>query len=295
MRRILLILIILIPTLGFGQYSVLIVTGQSNHNWKDASAILEKIFNRSELFAARVMVSPEQDQDMSSFSPEFSSYDVVVMDYNGDSWSNKTQQNFENYVKKGGALVIVHEADNSFPEWKAYNEMIGLGGWGERNEKWGPYVYYENDMKVINNSAGGGGTHGQQTEVLVVLRDREHPITKGLPSKWLHTKDELYGKLRGPAKNMTILATAFSNPETNGTGRNEPCLMTIDYGKGRVFHTVFGHISEPPFVSMECVGFQTTLLRGTEWAISGKVTQKIPDNFPTAEASSKNKFQLTTN
>jgi hypothetical protein len=32
---------------------------------------------------------------------------------------------------------------------------------------------------------------------------------------------------------------------------------------------------------MLCVGFQTTLTRGTEWAATGKVTIPIPSNFPT--------------
>ena len=64
--------------------------------------------------------------------------------------------------------------------------------------------------------------------------------------------------------------------------------MTIDYGKGKVFHTVFGHIMDAPFPAMECVGFQTTLLRGAEWAITGKVKQKVPANFPTSKESSRN-------
>lgn len=34
---------------------------------------------------------------------------------------------------------------------------------------------------------------------------------------------------------------------------------------------------------INCVGFAVTLQRGTEWAATGKVTQKIPDKMPTAE------------
>jgi hypothetical protein len=33
---------------------------------------------------------------------------------------------------------------------------------------------------------------------------------------------------------------------------------------------------------MECVGFITTFQRGAEWAATGKVTQQIPEDFPTA-------------
>jgi hypothetical protein len=114
------------------------------------------------------------------------------------------------------------------------------------------------------------------------MRNTEHPITKGLPSRWMHGSDECYSELRGPAKNMEILATAMSQKNAGGSGRHEPMLMTISYGKGRIFHTVLGHADEGGGPAMECVGFIVTLQRGTEWAASGKVTQKIPYDFPNA-------------
>ena len=43
--------------------------------------------------------------------------------------------------------------------------------------------------------------------------------------------------------------------------------------------------------SQECVGFITTLQRGTEWAATGKVTQKIPSDFPSADKVSSRKFE----
>ena len=106
------------------------------------------------------------------------------------------------------------------------------------------------------------------------MRDVDHPITRGLPEKWMHAKDELYGWLRGPAKNLTVLATAFSDPATKGTDRQEPILFTISYGKGRIFHTVLGHVGGvAPYPAIECAGFIVTLLRGAEWAATGDVTQ----------------------
>ena len=191
-------------------------------------------------------------------------------------------------MKNGGGFVSVHAADNSFPEWKEYNQMIGLGGWGGRNEKSGPYVYMNDKGKVVRDDAkGGGGGHGPQHEFSLVVRDSDHPITKGLPSEFLHTKDELYERLRGPAENMTILATSFAAKKYKGSGRHEPTMMAIDYEKGRVFHTTLGHAD----YSFECVGFITVLLRGTEWAATGEVTIPVPEDFPSPDKSNRRKFK----
>ena len=161
--------------------------------------------------------------------------------------------------------------------------MIAVGGWGGRNEKSGPMVRYRDGKIVLDNSPGRGGSHGPQHEFVVETRDRLHPIMAGLPQKWMHVKDELYSTLRGPAKNLTLLATAYADPAQKGTGENEPMLFTVRYGKGRVFHTVLGHAPE----QMRCVGFIVTYLRGTEWAATGRVTQvEVPDDFPTADKAS---------
>jgi hypothetical protein len=105
---------------------------------------------------------------------------------------------------------------------------------------------------------------------------------KGLPRVWMHDSDELYATLRGPGQNMTVLATAYSDPKNKGTGHDEPSLIVLKYGKGRIFHTTMGH----DVVALSCVGFMTTLQRGTEWAATGRVTQKVPKDFPQAESAS---------
>ena len=81
---------------------------------------------------------------------------------------------------------------------------------------------------------------------------------------------------------MEILATAYSDKDKGGTGTNEPMIWVIPYGKGRVFTTVMGHARGNDTTAIRCIGFQTVMLRGTEWAATGKVTIPIPDDFPTA-------------
>jgi type 1 glutamine amidotransferase len=264
-------------------YKTLIITGQNNHNWKASSPVLKQILDETGMFTSEIMISPEKGGDMNTFNPDFSKYKLVVLDYNGDSWSEKTNASFLEYVKNGGGVVIYHAANNSFPGWKEYNEMTGLGGWGDRTEKNGPYVYYKKNELVVDTAAGPGGSHGKRREFLVTTRVTDHPVTKGLPVRWLHGTDELYSQLRGPAKNMQILATAFADTAAGGgTMRDEPMLMAITWEKGRIFHTAMGHADEGGGPAMECAGFIVTLQRGAEWAVTGNVTQPVPFDFPNA-------------
>lgn len=264
----------------------LIVDGQNNHRvWPQTTKMMKSYLQDTKLFTVDVATAAPKGTDP-NFKPEFSQYDVVISNFGHGAadWPQETQKAFEKFVEDGGGFVVVHAADNSFPKWIAYNQMIGLGGWGGRNEKSGPYVYTDASGKVIRDpSPGRGGNHGAQWEFPVVVRHKDHPITRGMPTEWLHAKDELYDMLRGPGQNMDILATA----ESNVTNRHEPMIFTIQYGKGRVFHTPMGHAE----YSQECVGFITTLTRGTEWAATGKVTIPIPDDFPTAEKTSSRKYK----
>ncbi|MGD9634112.1 MAG: ThuA domain-containing protein [Pirellulales bacterium] len=274
---------------------VLIVDGLNPyHDWKVTTPLMKKILEDSGRFSVDVATVPIPSDykidasrtptqiDLAGFRPKFADYDVVIGNYIGPRWPKETEQDFVDFVAGGGGFVSVHSADNAFPDWAEYSRMTGVGGWYGRNEKAGPHVYLDDSGKeVTDTSPGAGGHHGPQHPYLVRIRDTEHPITRGLPSEWLHAQDELYDTLRGPAKDIHILATAYSDPQYDGTGKHEPMLMTLPYGRGRVFHTVLGHAD----YSMKCVGFVTTFLRGTEWAATGEVTFDVPENFPTADES----------
>jgi type 1 glutamine amidotransferase len=264
------------------KYKALIIDGQNNHAWKETTPVLKRLMEESGLFTVEVATTPPKGGDMRTFRPQFRGMDVVVSNYNGEPWSKETNDAFEEYVRNGGGFVSYHAADNAFPEWPQYNEMIAVGGWGNRKEASGPYMRFREGKMVVEQKAGPGGHHGKRHEFVITIRDPKHPVTKGLPQTWMHAIDELYDSLRGPAKNVTLLATAFSAPETGGTGEDEPMLFTIRYGKGRVFHTTLGH----DVAAMRCAGLIATFLRGTEWAASGKVSQKVPADFPDASKTS---------
>jgi type 1 glutamine amidotransferase len=275
--------------------------GQNNHNWKAGTPVLKWLLEDCGRFTVDVSTSPPQakrprlpkkatkDQraeadrkfrelkaasagQWDAWRPSFKDYGVVVLNYTGQDWPEPVREAFLEYVSGGGGIVVIHAANNAFGRWKEFNLIIGIGGWGGRNEKSGPYVRWRDGKTVIEQKPGKSGGHGPKHEFVVETRDFDHPVTKGMPARWMHAKDELYQTLRGPAENLTLLATALAAKDKKGTGENEPIFFTIRYGEGRVFHNVLGH--DP--TSMSGVGFQVMTQRGAEWAATGKVTLAAP-------------------
>jgi uncharacterized protein len=254
---------------------VLIIDGQNNHDWRKTTPVMKKALEDSDRFVVAVATTPAK---MADFNPDLTKYDVILSNYNGAAWPEAVNKSLETNLKEGKiGLVIVHAANNSFGGWNEYNRMIGMG-W--RGASGGDRLYLDDSGKPVRQAKGEGQGSGHRAggNWAVTVRDSEHPVTKGMPAEWMHASDELYDNMRGPIENVHLLATAYSK----GTKVHEPMIWTVSYGKGRVFHTPMGHDVN----SMSCIGFQTTLLRGTEWAATGAVTLPIPANFPTADKTS---------
>ena len=265
------------PALGADKISLLIIDGQNGHNWKATTPPIKEMLEKTGRFAVEVVTSPPKDapkEDWDKFRPDFSKYAVVLTNYAGQPWPDEVRAAFEKYVRDGGGLVVYHFAVASFPEWEAYNKMIGIG-W--RDNKFGDRIALDDDGKVVRQAKGEGpgAGHGPAHPFEVTVRDKDHPITKGMPEKWAHVSDELYHGQRGPAQDMHILATAYSAKDKGGTGMNEPMAWTIPFGKGRVFTCLLGH-DIPQTTAPDCA---TLLVRGAEWAATGEVTIPVPPDM----------------
>jgi len=266
------------PAAAQDKIKVILIDGQNNHNWRATTPFMKKALEDTGRFTVDVSSNLKPNDKPGSvptvpFPPDLGKYDVVLSNYNGAAWPKEFNAALEEALKAGKiGLVIVHAANNAFGGWNEYNQMIGMG-W--RGNKGGDRLLLDDQGKEVRVPKGEDLDSGHRTvgKWPVVIRNAEHPITKGMPREWLHNNDELYDNMRGPIQNVKLLATAYSK----GTKAHEPMIWTVDYGKGRVFHTPMGHDVN----AMKCVGFAVTVARGTEWAATGKVTIPIPKDFPT--------------
>jgi len=278
-----------LPIRAAEKLRILIIDGQNNHNWRAMTPYMKDVLEQTGRFTVEVATTPTKrgasESEWKRFRPQFDSYDAVLSNYNGQPWPQAVQDDLTNFVRDGGGLVIIHAANNAFPGWPQWNEMIGLG-W--RGHDFGDRISLDANGKIVRTTKGKGpgAGHGRQHAYAISVRDREHPVTAGMPHEWMHAKDELYHGQRGPALNMRILATAYSDKATGGTGTHEPIVWVIPYGKGRVFTTVMGHVNGEDITSLRCLGFHAVMNRGCEWAATGKVTLPLPEGFPKPDAVS---------
>jgi len=223
----------------------LLITGANNHEWQRSAPFCKDVLERSGQFAVTLTETPA---DVLADKDALGQYQLLFLDYNGPEWGEPAQTNFVEAIRNGTGATILHAADNAFRGWVEYEKICGL---------------------LWRDGAG----HGAQHRFDVKITDHDHPITRGLPDLTNHW-DELYHNLThmhdAP---IQILATAYSDPETRGTGKDEPMVAVRTYGKGRVFHNILGHVWKDGCMdAFEDEAFQRLLIRGCEWAATGEVT-----------------------
>jgi len=269
---------------GAEKVKVLIIDGENNHNWRKMTPPMKATLLATGRFTVDVSTLPsnrDPREKWNDWKPNFAKYDVVVSNYNDGGkcrWPMERRKEFEKFMSEGGGFVPVHAADNSSADWPAYNEMIAVGGWGGRKPKDGCLLRKKGGKWAPDPAPKGrSGSHGGAWAYPINTEAPDHPIMKGIPSGWKHAKEEMYNSMRGPCKNVTVLASA----PCKATKVDEPQVMIVKYGKGTTCHITLGHVGG--LGPIQCVGFQTILARATEFCATGKVTVPIPQGFPTAE------------
>lgn len=264
---------------------VLILDGFSNHDWRLTTALIRGIIEPTGLFEVSVSTAPpaKDSPGWDTWRPRFADYDVVIQTCNdingGPPWPRAVQEDFERFVAAGGGVYVWHSGNNAFPDWPAYNDMIGLG-WRKKEFGWALAVDEKEQIVRIPAGEGLDTGHGDRIDTMV-KRLGDHPIHAGLPRAWLTPDIEVYYHARGPAKNLEVLSYGF-DPRTK---MNWPLEWTVAHEKGRIYTSTFGHVwagdTQPG--RMRCAGLQTVVVRALQWLAAREVTFPVPADFPTAD------------
>jgi uncharacterized protein len=209
---------------------VLLVTGQDypGHPWRQTAPALRVLLEEDPRMAVTVIEDPGMLD-----SAALAGYDAVVlhfMNWEQPAPGAAARENLRRRVSEGMGLVLVHFACGAWQDWPEFRNLAG--------RVWDPKL-----------------THDPHGVFRVEITDAAHPITRGMPA--FDTRDELYSCLTGD-RPIHIIAAARSKVD----GRDYPMAFVLDYGKGRVFHTVLGHdleaITNPSVAQL--------LRRGCAWA-----------------------------
>jgi type 1 glutamine amidotransferase len=217
---------------------VLLVTGddvEPPHNWREVSQALRDLLVDSKRFKVRIC----EDAGVLESAASLGRYDLVLLDlYNAKTptLSPAAKENLAGFVLQGKGLAIVHLSSASFKEWDEFHKMCGR--------------YW-----VMGKSG-----HGPRSVFKARIAKKDSPITQGLDD--FEADDELYAKLQGDTP-IEVLVEA----DSDWSKRTEPLVFTVSYGQGRVFHETFGHDAK----ALKNPTVQKLILRGCEWAATGKV------------------------
>ncbi len=235
---------------------LLLLSGQSNHDWKSTTPLIEQAFTESGRFVVEITEHPE-----TLTAEQLERFDVLVSNWNSFhretpppavDWPEAARAAYLDFVRGGKGHVVVHAGSSSFyhdRDWPAYHELV--------------MARYGFEMTA----------HGVQHIFPVRVEAGDHPITSGMGGFTIH--DELWHSA-WVVPGATVLASAYSSLDSRGSGRYEPIVFVRDYGKGRSFTILLGHgpraLTNPAFKGFLC--------RGAEWAATGSVTLPLPERIP---------------
>ncbi len=192
---------------------VCLVTGMDypGHLWRQTAPALKDILEKDGRLKVQII-----DQPNALASPKLKEWDVVILHF--QNWETpgpgpEARENLRRFVSEGKGLMLTHFACGAwYGEWPEFKNLAGRAWFGSQ----------------------GGRQHDPHGPFRVEIADPDHPITQGMQA--FDTTDELYTCLEGDAP-IHVVARAKSKVD----GRYYPMAFVLQYGKGRVFHTVLGH------------------------------------------------------
>lgn len=228
---------------------ILILSGSNNHDWEKTTMLLDKTFNSNEKFSSQFTYQPDtlRYNDLIAFDAIVSNFNTWPE--NEYRWPSELEQALLKYIEKGGGMVFFHASTSAFYTWPDFKN-ISTGAWIDET------------------------SHGRPAPAQVFITNQEHPITRGLKNFVIF--DELWINAE-QNDDFEVLAHAINEDAESKGHTQQAAVMIKKYGKGRVFNTILGH--DPR--AMVNTGFQTLMLRGTEWAAKGSVTLPIPQELKT--------------
>ncbi len=224
--------------------NVLLFSGSNNHDWRQTTPALASILRESGAFTVDVIEDPSV-----CTATMLGRYDVIVSNWTNfpstdRPWGRTAEQAVLEFVRSGKGFVVFHGATACFPAWKEFQDLIGAT-WGQNTG------------------------HGRYHRFAVSVADANHPVTAGLPG--FSIADELWHRMDA-RPSAHVLCRAYSAVESGGSGREEPVAFTVEFGRGRCFNLVLGH----DVAAMEHPAWRLLMLRGTQWAATGRATMHVP-------------------
>ena len=219
-----------LPPAPAGGTRVLLVTGidYPGHHWRETAPALKQVLEKDPRLKVQIVEDPN-----ALASPKLSEWDVVIihfMNWEKPAPGEAARENLRKFVQSGKGMMLIHFACGAWQDWPEFRQLAGR-------------VY---DPKLRPHDPHGA--------FRVDIADPQHPIMKGLAP--FETTDELYTCLTGDAP-IQVVASARSKVDA----KDYPMAFVLDYGKGRVFHTVLGHDVQ----AITNSGVPELLRRGCAW------------------------------
>jgi len=213
--------------------NILIVTGidYPGHIWKETCPAVAAELSKDK----RLRVDVAEDPRILC-QPEIQDYAALVihfMNWEKPDPGEQAHANLKAFVEGGKGMVMLHFACGAFQDVQPWPEFPKMAGrvYDRKLRPHDPYGKFEVRMSGV-----------------------KHPITEGLQP--FETTDELYTCLAGDTP-ITVLAIATSKVDK----KDYPMAFVLDYGKGRVFHTVLGHDAQ----AFRNAGVAELIRRATAW------------------------------